>query len=172
MKSVQIRSFFWSVFSCIKSGYRKIRVRKNSVFGHFPRSDSGMKWVNDLETYFSQKYRFQQCYSFPTNRSSIVVQRVFIIQKIHAISWEISLNLSKSGAYSEPYQTSKMELFAKIVNDFQPLTIFAKSSVVDVWQGSLAIFTGSNWFQKFFEKLKISVSVQIRENTNQRSLLI
>ena len=32
MKSVQIRSFFLAVFSCI-------RTRKNSVFGHFSRSD-------------------------------------------------------------------------------------------------------------------------------------
>ena len=53
-ESVQIRSFFWSVTShirteygkirsispfwvslCIQSEYRKIRTRKNSVFGHF-----------------------------------------------------------------------------------------------------------------------------------------
>ena len=33
MKSFQIRSFFWSVFSCN-------RTRKNFVFGHFSRSDS------------------------------------------------------------------------------------------------------------------------------------
>ena len=32
VKSVQIRSYFWSVFSCI-------RTRNNSVFGHFSRSD-------------------------------------------------------------------------------------------------------------------------------------
>ena len=38
VKSVQIRSLFWSVFSCIQSEYRKIRNRKNSVFGHFSRS--------------------------------------------------------------------------------------------------------------------------------------
>ena len=38
MKSVQIRSFFWSVFSCIQSKQRKIGTRKNSVFGHFSRS--------------------------------------------------------------------------------------------------------------------------------------
>ena len=31
VKSVQIRSFFWPVFFCI-------RTRKNSVFGHFSRS--------------------------------------------------------------------------------------------------------------------------------------
>ena len=33
VKDVQIPSFFWSVFSCIQSEYRK-----NSVFGHFSRS--------------------------------------------------------------------------------------------------------------------------------------
>ena len=30
-------------------------------------------------------------------------------------------------AYSEPYQTSKMVLIAKIVNDFQPLAISTKN---------------------------------------------
>ena len=39
MKSIQIWSFFWSVFSCIWTEYRKIRNRKNSVFGHFSRSE-------------------------------------------------------------------------------------------------------------------------------------
>ena len=38
MKSVQIRGYFWSVFFCIQSEYRKIRTTKNSVFGHFSRS--------------------------------------------------------------------------------------------------------------------------------------
>ena len=39
VKSVQIRSYFWSVFSCIQSKYRKIGTINNSVFGHFSRSD-------------------------------------------------------------------------------------------------------------------------------------
>ena len=39
MKTVQIRSFFWSVFSCIRIKYRKIRTRKNSVLGHFLRRE-------------------------------------------------------------------------------------------------------------------------------------
>ena len=39
VKSVQIRSFFWSVFSYIRPEYRKIRTRKNSIFGHSLRSD-------------------------------------------------------------------------------------------------------------------------------------
>ena len=51
MKSVQIQSFFWSVFSRIRTEYGdlpvnlriqsvcgKIWIRKNSVFGHFSRS--------------------------------------------------------------------------------------------------------------------------------------
>ena len=32
---VQIRSFFWSLFSVTQSKYGKIRARKNSVFGTF-----------------------------------------------------------------------------------------------------------------------------------------
>ena len=35
-------------------------------------------------------------------------------------------------AYPEPCQTSKMERFAKIVNDFYPLTIFTRRSILDV----------------------------------------
>ena len=48
VKKAQIRSFFWSVFSLIRTEYGKIlciqcecgkiRTRKNSVFGHFSRS--------------------------------------------------------------------------------------------------------------------------------------
>ena len=34
MNSVQIRSYFWSVFSCNQSEYRKIRTRNNSLFGN------------------------------------------------------------------------------------------------------------------------------------------
>ena len=43
---------------------------------------------------------------------------------------------ANSEGYSEPCQTSKMDVFAKIVNGFSSLTIFAESSVLDVWQES------------------------------------
>ena len=43
---------------------------------------------------------------------------------------------TSSEAYSEPCQTSKMVNFAKIYKVFQLLTIFAKCSVLDVWQHS------------------------------------
>ena len=42
MKSVQIRSYFWSIFSCIQSEYRKTRTRNNSVFGYFSRSETAL----------------------------------------------------------------------------------------------------------------------------------
>ena len=38
VKSVQIRSNIWSLFSCIRAEYKKIRARNNSVFQHFSRS--------------------------------------------------------------------------------------------------------------------------------------
>ena len=38
MKCVQIRSYFWSIFFCIQSEYRKIRTWSNSVFVHFSRN--------------------------------------------------------------------------------------------------------------------------------------
>ena len=55
VKSVQIRSYFWSVFSRIRNEYGyfvslriqsecgKIRTRNNSVFGHFSRSATHRK---------------------------------------------------------------------------------------------------------------------------------
>ena len=39
VKSVQIRGYFWSVCSCIRTEYRKRRTRHNSVFAHFSRSE-------------------------------------------------------------------------------------------------------------------------------------
>ena len=39
-------------------------------------------------------------------------------------------------AYSKPYQRSKMEFFVEKVNARKLLTIFAKRSILDAWQGS------------------------------------
>ena len=47
---------------------------------------------------------------------------------VHA-DYLMMANSSKyTEAYSEPSQISKMELFAKIFNDFKPLTISKKAS--------------------------------------------
>ena len=42
-----------------------------------------------------------------------------------------------SHSYSKPCQTSKMELFVKIVNGFLLKTILTKLSILDVFLGSV-----------------------------------
>ena len=54
---------------------------------------------------------------------------------LNSLFWT-SIFRNSSEAYSEPCETSKMDFFAKIINDFQPPNIFGKSSILDVWQGS------------------------------------
>ena len=44
--------------------------------------------------------------------------------------------MSDIEAHLEPREIPKMEFFAKIVNTFKLLTIFAKSSILDNFQGS------------------------------------
>ena len=46
------------------------------------------------------------------------------------------LLLHLSEAYSEHSQIIKIKLFANIVNSWKSLTVFAKNSVLDVWQSS------------------------------------
>ena len=38
--------------------------------------------------------------------------------------------------HSEPCQTPKTELLVKIICSYKPFSIFAKRSILDVWQGS------------------------------------
>ena len=60
-------------------------------------------------------------------------------------------------AFSEPGQTSKMELFVKIVNDVKLLTIFKKSSILDVWMGSK--YTSAFW--KYWKVKDFVISLNI-----------
>ena len=65
-------------------------------------------------------------------------------------------------AYSELCKLCKMEVFAKIVNGFQLITIFAKSSFLDVWQGSeYATINKSKWIFNQFARRFGSDSHQI-----------
>ena len=48
---MQIQSYFWSVFSRIRTEYGKIWTRNNSVFGHFSRSDK----VKEVKSFVSRK---------------------------------------------------------------------------------------------------------------------
>ena len=60
VKSVQIRSNFWSVLSCIQSKYRKIRIKNNSVFGHFSRSENFQKSDSLIYLWVVAFYRSKQ----------------------------------------------------------------------------------------------------------------
>ena len=53
-----------------------------------------------------------------------------------------------SEEYSEPCQTFKMEVFAKIVKGFSFFTIFAKNSILHVWQDSEFASAVSNDLRK------------------------
>ena len=46
------------------------------------------------------------------------------------------VNTSHPEAHSEAYQTSQVEVFAKMVNGFQPLLIFSKSYALAFRQSS------------------------------------
>ena len=58
VKRFQIRSLFWSVFSYILTELRKIRTRKNSVFGHFSHRVTHWKtwWFGLLLTCLSDLF--------------------------------------------------------------------------------------------------------------------
>ena len=53
----------------------------------------------------------------------------------------------KADAYSEPSQTSKVDLLAKIFNGWQPLIIF----ILDVWLGFECAFTSYNYFHNILK---------------------
>ena len=58
MKSIQIRSYFWRVFSCIQSEFSKIWTRNNSVLGHFSRSGKLSNQSNNSKNKTTNKSRF------------------------------------------------------------------------------------------------------------------
>ena len=62
MKSVQIRSLFRYGFYCIRSEYRKIRTRKNSVFGHCPTNEFCNEFTNEALLLADSYYKFLRCY--------------------------------------------------------------------------------------------------------------
>ena len=45
VKSVQIRSYFWSVISCILTEYREIRTRNNTVLTYLSRNGTWLKSI-------------------------------------------------------------------------------------------------------------------------------
>ena len=71
-----------------------------------------------------------QAWIFASDMAKIQQKSIHIRQKSSYVWRKLVYN---GRSFLEPSQTSKMELFAKRVNGFQPLTIFAKSSILDIW---------------------------------------
>ena len=68
VKSVQIRSYFWSVFCCIRAEYRKIQTRNKSVFGHFSCSAG-------LSRYYSSITLLTECYKLGCHLLDFILGR-------------------------------------------------------------------------------------------------
>ena len=90
----------------------------------FSKSNSAISWV--VKSIFDNLL-FRSWYKFSELRHYSLV--------IFAVGIGRSKVIDKSEWYVEPCQTSKMEHFAR-VNGWKLLTIFAKSSILDVWQDS------------------------------------
>ena len=69
-----------------------------------------------------------------TSYCKIVIAMLEIEKELLMV--HIRINDYHAETYSELYQTSKVELLAKIINRISLLTIFVKSSNLDVWLGS------------------------------------
>ena len=83
------------------------------------------------------RYFYINMYTLFTIADRLLHCRIRIVPFVSLASiLNFELNHQPSEAYSEPYQTSKMERLAKIVKDFQVLTIFSKFSILDICQGS------------------------------------
>ena len=66
----------------------------------------------------------------------IKLQLSATLLQMNSCFFKVSDHSTESEAYSKPCQISKMECFARIFISFQPLTCFAKRSVLDIQQRS------------------------------------
>ena len=90
MKIAQIRSFFWSAFSFIWTGYRKIRTGKISVFGPFSRS--GQKITINLQFKLSLIIVLVRVYTGSSKGINILLKILLEIQRTvlkSLLKWQI-----------------------------------------------------------------------------------
>ena len=118
VKSVQIQSYFWSVFSCIRTEYRdlrtqsenrKIRTRNNSVFGHF--SQSGY-----LQKYLSPKMSHVQ---YPDKKNSECINPFYwSTSNKEAETNEVALALFPGNKnVSKAINKNTVHIFFKLINE-------------------------------------------------------
>ena len=94
VKSVQIRSHFWSAFSCIRTKYRKIRTRNNFVFGQFSRSVSFPIFF--ASNFFHLFWIFEYCTGY-------IIFRVLLFFVHFSVLSYTAWKASKYGVISGPH---------------------------------------------------------------------
>ena len=133
--------------------YKKgiLKILENSQESACSR-DSFFNKVASLVRSFFKKETLARCFpvNFTFNRLSCIFQNLVktkrIVENAHCwVSFAFVAILQKklsasvmrhhTETYSDIYQTSNMKCFVKIVSDFLPLPIFAKHSILNVWQG-------------------------------------
>ena len=104
MKSLPLWCFFWSVFSCTQTEYRKVRTRKKSVFGQFSRSDGPAKvrsprlFTKNRQEYCSRKlpnFRILQLYSAVRYKHTAMEMWRFIGNAFFLVLWYNKMGGSK-----------------------------------------------------------------------------
>ena len=116
-----------------------------------------MQWQHQL-SWFGLSKNWLYFNNFPVSIFPVIfvkIQRFLYIKK----------KKKNSEVYSEPCETSKMELFAKIVKGFHSLTILTKRSILDTWQSSecafviyrLKIYAFLSWTTSSAQKVKFSI---------------
>ena len=70
-KCPNTKFFFWSLFSRMQSEYGKLRTRKNSIFGHFSRSESKGPILNNCRNWIETLFEVAQ--------GSVLVSKLFKI---------------------------------------------------------------------------------------------
>ena len=112
-----------------------------------PRDDASIKILVIFAIFWPQNYPIitQKLPSWEFSFHFVI----FILLQLCYFIWYCSdpSFMSVSEAYSKPSRISKMELIAKKVKIFQPLTVFAKISILDVRQGSE--YTSGHYFWLF-----------------------
>ena len=121
VKSVQIRSFFWSVFPCIRTEYRKLRTRKNSAYGHFSRS----YFLGIFQKLFKVIAVANSGNTNCRNRMNLSFSTFFHFLQLIILYIKHSSKMF-SEVYSEPSRIPMTELFAKIVGGWKLLTFSQK----------------------------------------------
>ena len=81
---------------------------------------------------FNKRRKLDVDHSFQSKSRAFSSSSILFREK----SRETPLLRNHHHRYSEPYQTSKMEHFANIVNNIHPFTMFTKRSILDVQKSS------------------------------------